>query len=429
MSVQGSRRQFIKGSLGLAATSFLPVATAQRVFASDGRSPSEVAQDETFWQKVSGFYDRPAEIINLEQGYWGQMSNPVQQAYLNATKMVNQQNSYYARKNYQTDLANATQSVAQSLGAAANELVLTRNATEGFHNLIRQYQGLKSTDAILWADIDYPDFKTSMQWLAGEHKVQAVKIDLPATATQQDIFSLYEATFNKHPNIKLMLLTHVSNQHGLVLPVKAISSLAKSRGIDLICDCAQSWGLLDFKVTDLGVDWAVFNLHKWIGAPVGVGALYMKTGTLTKVAPHPGEQDPEQSKTAARVHMATANFAAFITVPDALAFHHAVGGPYKEARLNYLRQLWTTEAKKMAWIEVLGGKDEMSRSGMAAFRVKGKNTEKQMQAIQQRLELEFNVFTVVRNDLVSGSCIRVTPQIFTRLADIKQLVYALQQLS
>ncbi len=429
MSVQGSRRNFIKGSLGLAATSFLPTTSAQSLFSSDGRPPSEIAKDEAFWQKVSSFYDRPAEIINLEHGYWGQMSTPVQQAYLKATKMVNQQNSYYARKTYKADLANATKSVAQSLGVDTNEVVLTRNATEGFHNLIRQYKGLTSTDAILWADLDYPDFKTSMQWLADEHKVQAVKIDLPAAADQQDLLTIYEDTFNRYPNIKLMLLTHVSNQHGLVLPVKAIASLAKRRGIDLICDCAQSWGLLDFKVTDLGVDWAVFNLHKWIGAPVGVGALYMKTGTLDKVAPHPGETDPLHTNIAARVHMATANFAAFITVPNALAFHHAVGGPHKQARLNYLRQLWTAEAKKMPSLEVLGGKDEMSCSGMAAFRLKGKHTEQQMLVIQQRLEQDFNIFTVVRSDLASGSCIRVTPQIFTQLSDIKQLVNALQHFS
>lgn len=429
MAVQGSRRQFIKGSLGLAATSLLPSASAQAPFLFDKRPASEIAKDEKFWQKVSSFYDPTSDIINLEQGYWGKMSNPVQQAYLNATRMVNQQNSFYARKKYSADLANATRLVAESLGVKADELALTRNATEGFHNLIRQYQGLKSTEAILWADIDYPDFKTSMQWLAEEHQVQSVQISLPDTANQQDILHLYEETFNRHPNIRLMLLTHVSNQHGLVLPVKAISRLAKARGIDVICDCAQSWGLLDFKVTDLDADWAVFNLHKWIGAPVGVGALYMKAGTLHKVAPHPGEKDPNNTKIAARIHMATSNFAAFLAVPDALAFHHAIGAQHKEARLRYLRQLWTNEAAKMASIEVLGGKNEESSSGMAAFRLKGKNSAADMEAIQQRLELEFGIFTVVRSDLSGGSCIRVTPQIFTSTAEIQQLVNALLQLS
>jgi selenocysteine lyase/cysteine desulfurase len=49
-----------------------------------------------------------------------------------------------------------------------------------------------------------------------------------------------------------MLLTHASNQHWLVLPVAAITELARRRGIDVICDCAQSWGLVDFRIDGLG---------------------------------------------------------------------------------------------------------------------------------------------------------------------------------
>jgi len=70
-----------------------------------------------------------------------------------------------------------------------------------------------------------------------------------------------------------MLVTHVSNQHGMVIPVAEIAADARRRGIDVICDTARSWGLLDFKNNELGVDWAAFNLHKWIGAPLGTGAL------------------------------------------------------------------------------------------------------------------------------------------------------------
>ena len=76
------------------------------------------------------------------------------------------------------------------------------------------------------------------------------------------------------------------------MPVAEISAEARRAGIDIVCDAAQSWGLLDYTVDELGVDWAAFNLHKWIGTPVGVGALYMRRGSLEKIAPYPGE-DPE----------------------------------------------------------------------------------------------------------------------------------------
>lgn len=432
MSFHPSRRQFLKSSLGLAAASGMlssASVSAEYSLTPDLRPATDVAKDEKYWQKIAGFYDRTEGVVNLEQGYWGQMSNPVQQAYIDATRMVNQQNAVYARKNFNADFRKATHQVAESLGAKTEEIALTRNATEALQGLVRQYRGLKQGDAVLWADIDYPDFKSTMQWLAQEHKVEGIQIDLPDTASQAELIKIYEDAFNRHPNIRLILLTHVSNQHGLVLPVKEINRIARAKGIDVICDCAQSWGLLDFRITELDVDWAVFNLHKWIGSPVGVGALYMKAGTLEKVAPHPGKQDPDNSRVFTRIHMATANFASFLAVPDALAFHHAVGGQHKETRLKYLRQIWTSTAAKLPSIQVLGGTDAASISGMGAFRLQGKTSAVELNALQQRLEQEFGVFTVVRSGLASGSCIRVTPQVFTTPDDINQLVQALKQIS
>lgn len=394
-----------------------------------GTSAESLAKDESFWANVAPFYDKAQGIVNLEHGYWGKMSRPVQNTFIEATRMVNTQLSYYARKNYSNDKKLSEHKVAQALGAHDDEIVLTRNATESIHNLIRQYNDLGANDAVLYTDIDYPSFKDTMRWLATSQNLNSVEVIIPPRANQTQILDLYVEAFDKHPNLKLMLLTHVSNQHGLVLPVAKISKIAKQRGIDVICDCAQSWGLLDFKITDLNVDWAGFNLHKWIGSPVGVGALYMKQGSLAKVSPYPGELDPDNTKASARVHTATANFASVLTVPAAIDFHQAIGAANKEARLRYLRSLWTDEAKKMPHIELLGGSDEESSTGMGSFRLKGKTTLEDAKNLQQRLENEFGVFTVVRVGLSSGGCIRITPQIFISADEIKQLVVAMKKLS
>ena len=191
--------------------------------------------------------------------------------------------------------------IANALGAHEDELVITRNATEACHNLIRQYRGLGQGDAVLLADIDYPGFKTHMHWLRDGRGVRVVEIALPARANRAQILGLYLRGFEENPDLKLMLITHVSNQHGLVVPVAEIVAEARRRGIDVICDAAQSWGLLDFPITDLGADWVALNLHKWIGAPVGTGALYMRRGTLGKIAAYPGEEDPDDTKVAARI--------------------------------------------------------------------------------------------------------------------------------
>lgn len=390
--------------------------------------PADVAQNESFWREVATYYDRTEGIVNLEHGYWGKMARPVQDRYIDATRMVNAQNSFYGRKGYDADAAVSVRRIAEALGAGEDEIVITRNATEAIHNLIRQYRGLRNGDAVLFADVDYPGFKTAMLWLEKAYGARPISINLPSRASQKQILEQYVEAFDANPRLKLMLITHVSNQHGLVIPVAEIAKQAKRRGIDVICDSAQSWGLIDYKVDELGVDWVGFNLHKWIGTPVGVGALYMRRGSLQKIAPYPGESDPEHVDAAARVHMATSNFASVLAIPVALDFHQAIGSANKEARLRYLRGLWTSEVERMAHIELLGGADEESWTGIGSFRLQGKTTIDDAQHLQQTLEQDFGLFTVVRKGLRSGGCVRITPQVFTSTEEIGRLVDALHRL-
>jgi len=394
--------------------------------ASAGVSAAELAREESFWREVASYYDRTEGILNLEHGYWGKMAQPVQAAYLEALQMVNAQNSFYARKDFDADEAEATRRIAAALGAHDDEIVITRNATEACHNLIRQYRGLEAGDAVLLADIDYPGFKPHMHWLRQGRGVRVVEISLPARADQATIRDLYVRAFEANPDLSLMLITHVSNQHGLVVPVAEIAAEARRRGIDVICDAAQSWGLLDFRITELGVDWAAFNLHKWIGAPLGTGAMYIRRGSLEKIAPYPGESDETQIKS--RIHSGTINFASRLAIPAALDFHDALGPANKEARLRYLRSLWTEEAQRMKHIEVLGGSDEPSWTGIASFRLVGKSTIDDAQHLQQWLENESGIFTVVRKGLASGACVRITPQVFNSADEMGRLVDAMKKL-
>ncbi|MDJ0812746.1 MAG: aminotransferase class V-fold PLP-dependent enzyme [Woeseiaceae bacterium] len=421
---------------GIAASSAIAAAglprigrTASLPVPPANTAPADVARDEAFWQEVATHYDRTDGILNLEHGYWGKMASPVQSAYLDALRMVNTQNSFYARKDFADDEVEATRRIANALDAHEDEIVITRNATEAAHNLIRQYRGLGAGDAVLLADIDYPGFKSHMHWLAKGRGVRVVEIEIPTWTNQAEILELYLDAFDANPDLKLVLVTHVSNQQGLVVPVAEITAEAKRRGIDVICDAAQSWGLLDFQVTELGADWVAFNLHKWIGAPVGTGALYMRRGTLGKVAPYPGEEDPEGTRVAARVHPGTFNFAARVAIPAALDFHEAIGSANKEARLRYLRGLWSKDALGMGHLEVLGGSDEASWTGIGSFRLVGKTTIDDAIALQQRLENDFGIFSVVRKGLASGGCVRITPQVFNTPDEIGQLVDALQRLA
>ncbi|BFM08392.1 aminotransferase class V-fold PLP-dependent enzyme [Halioxenophilus aromaticivorans] len=430
-----SRRSFLGTTLAAAAASSAlpstgaPLDCLQFNPAKSKIAPQSLAQDEAYWRYVGQFYETALGVINLEHGYWGKMAKPVEQHYQRLTHMVNQQLSLYARTQWNEDFNEVGAAVAEALAVKPSEIALTRNATESLHGIISQYKGLAKGDAVLYADIDYPAFQRAMQWLAETRGVEAIKLEIPAQATVSQLSQLYRQTLQNNPHIKLALLTHVSNQHGLLLPVKEIIEQAKRQGVDVICDCAQSWGLVDFTLPELKADWALFNLHKWIGSPVGVGALYMKEGTLDKVAPFPGESDPSNTDISSRVHMATSNFAAFLAVPAALEFHQNVGAQAKQERLRYLRKVWVDAIKDNPNIEILGAADSDTSTGMGGFRLAGKTSVADNEKLQATLHKQYNLFTVVRKDLASGANIRVTPQVFTPVEDVQALASALNDIT
>ena len=424
-----SRRDLLTASVAAVALGAANRGLAESIrFDRGAKSPASIARDEAYWRSVAKHYDRTEGIVNLEQGYWAKMANPVKATYFQALEMVNTQTSLYARKDYNADMDRAVMSVANGLGAKPTEIAITENATESFHNLMRQYRGFESGDGVLMADIDYPAFKRFMRWQAVQNQGTLVEVTIPERANQDEVFQQYLDAFNANPSIKLMLVTHVSNQHGLVVPVARIAAEARKRGITVICDAAQSWGLLDFSIADLGVDFAAFNLHKWIGAPLGLGALYISESAIDAIAPFHGDAPEDSSSVRARVHPATRNFAATLAIPKAFEFHQAVGPAAKEARLKYLRDLWVDEARTMPHVELLGGTDAASITGISSFRIRGKKTVADAVSLQKRLEEEFGVFTVMRDGLNGGACVRITPQVFNTPDDIDVLVSAMGKL-
>ena len=176
--------------LAYASSGMASLKTHQFLKMTKGLSPELLAKDESFWAQVALNYDKAQGIVNLEHGYWGKMSKQVQEVFIDKTKMVNTQLSVYARKHFSEDLKLSASKIAQALGANHDEVVITRNATESIHNLMRQYNDFNTNDTVLFADIDYPSFKDTMRWLAKTQSVEPVEVTLPAQTNQAEILNI-----------------------------------------------------------------------------------------------------------------------------------------------------------------------------------------------------------------------------------------------
>ena len=413
-----SRRQFV-GAAGLAAAMpFVPPGSG---------APDDIARDETFWQGVARQFRVPATITNLENGYWGVMARPVFEAYQAQLDRVNTDGVYYIRTSYAPHLEAARARVAAALGAGVDEIAFTRGATESMQVLIGGYNRLQPGDAVLYSDLDYQGMQYAMNWLVERRGVRVVKIAMPEPATTGRLLETYATALDANPDVRMMLVMHGSHKTGLIFPVAELVAMARSRGVDVLVDAAQSWGQLPFNVADLGADFVGVTQQQWIAGPIGLGAVYIKKNRLADIDRMMADEDSPADSILSRVHSGTMNFAALLTAPAALDFHQQLGAA-KFARLRYLRDRWVTAVRHVKGIEILTPDEPGRAAGMTSFRLNGTTTGHN-QRLVETLRDRFGVFTARRTGMARGDCVRVTPAIYNGVADVDRLAAALVELA
>ena len=388
----------------------------------------DTARDETFWQKIAATYEVEPGPINLEYGYFGRMTQKVMEEYQHNIAYINRSNSVYVRRRFdEHDSVLIRNQLAGLVQVAPQEVALTRCASESLQSLIRNYNRLQPGDQVLLSDLDYMSVQTTMRWLAKTRGVEVIEITHTHPATHDGLVQSYRDALKRHPRLKLMLLTHVTHRTGLVMPVQAITTLAREHGVDVVLDGAHALGQLDFKLDELGVAFAGYNLQKWIGAPLSSGFIYIAKERLGDIDPDMGDGRYPDDDIRSRAPYGTPNIPALMTLPRIFEEHLAMGGSaVKGARLKYLRDLWVKPARELEGIEVLTPDDPRLYCGITSFRFTRHQDQQQM--VERMLE-QYNLFTVARAGSACGPCIRITPGFTTPATDMERLVTALRDLS
>ena len=181
-AIETNRRSLLVG-LGAAALAVqaLP-AVARTLPALPTTNPGA---DTGYWNAVRGLYSVTPDMVNLENGYWGIMAEPVKAEYKRLTDYVNFENTVYARTKIGKDLDDVRTPLAEFLGVAREEIALSRGATEALQALISGYNKLKAGDTVLYADLDYDSMQYAMNWLKDRRGVNVVEVRHSEPATRQ----------------------------------------------------------------------------------------------------------------------------------------------------------------------------------------------------------------------------------------------------
>jgi selenocysteine lyase/cysteine desulfurase len=416
--MQQDRKKFLQQLTGGILAAGLPV---QLLNASPETVPTDfsgegTAGDEKFWKHIARkYYEVADDYINLENGYYGIQPKPVLQAFFKNIAIANKQASRFARKDFPGIAAAAKKELAAFLNISEEEIIFTRNATEALNIAIQGYP-FHTGDEVLLNQLDYFSMIETFRMLEKRGLLKVNAFDMPLLpASEEEIVEVYRKQIT--PKTKVILLTHVSNINGLIVPVAKIAAMAKEKGIDIICDSAHALGQVPFSLPELGSDFVGLNLHKWIGNPVGAGVLYIKKDRIKNMHPLFGDVNTTDTGISKLAHFGTTPFAVIMTVPDSLAFHRQLGVERISARLHYLKSSWLNELKQIPNVEVVTPADNNLSCAIASFRIKNKTAAE----VADYLFKQHKIFTVART-LGKEGCVRVTPSVYNSIADVRKLV-------
>lgn len=415
------RKDFLRiAGTGILAAGLPAVATAANEVVIDTNDfiAEGQAADEKFWKKIAKkYYELDGDYINLENGYYGIQPKPVLEAFQKNVVKANAQAARFARKDYPAIANAAKKEVAAFLGVADEEIIITRNATEALNIAIQGYP-FKKGDEVILNQLDYFSMIETFRMLEKRGEISVKEFEMPLLPESEDgIVEIYRKLITD--KTRVILLTHVSNINGLIVPVAKIAAMAKERGVDVMTDSAHALGQIKFSLKELNSDFVGMNLHKWIGNPVGAGILYIKKERIKEMKALFGDTGAAETSINKLAHFGTTPFAVIMTIPTSLAFQQQLGIERISARLHYLKSIWVNELKQHPNVEVVVPA-ELS-CAIASFRIKNKTAVE----VADYLFKQHKIFTVART-LGKEGCVRVTPSVYNSADDIKQLITAVK---
>jgi selenocysteine lyase/cysteine desulfurase len=384
-------------------------------FAGEG-----AADDEKYWKHIAKkYYEVSSDYINLENGYYGIQPKPVLQAFQKNIEKANAEGARFARKDFPGIAAAVKKELAGFLEVSDEEFIITRNATEALNIAIQGYP-FRQGDEVLLNQLDYFSMIEAFRMLEKRGTVKINAFEMPLLpANEEEIVEVYRKMIT--PKTRVILLTHVSNITGLIVPVAKIAAMAKEKGIDIITDSAHALGQIKFSLPGLGSDFVGLNLHKWIGNPIGAGLLYIKKERIKEMNPLFGDVNTAETSINKLAHFGTTPFAVIMTIPDSLAFHRMMGVERVSDRLHYLKSIWVNELRQNSNVEVVVPADKNLSCAIASFRVKNKTSTE----VTDYLFKQHNILTVGRA-LGKEGCIRVTPSVNNSANEIRKFVTAIE---
>jgi len=418
-----NKRQFIKDIVLTSIATPLGIAGLAKNFEQKAHLPAAVlAKDEDFWTGIRNQYLLKPDYINLENGYYNFLPQPILNKFIEHIKEVNYQGSYYMRTVQFDNKKNIAARLAGIAGCLPEELVITRNTTESLDLVIGGFDWKVGDEAIM-AVQDYGAMLDMFDQIHNRYGVVNIKLSVPNhPKNDEEIVSLYASAIT--PKTKVIFVSHMINITGQVLPIRKICDMAHAKGVQVIVDGAHAFAHVKFRIDELDCDYYAAALHKWLSTPLGAGLLYVKKNNVKNLWPLLADGEKDINKINRLNHIGTHPVHTDLTINDCMDYYEMIGAERKQARMYFLQNYWTSKVRNLPNI-IINTPAEANRScGIANVGIEGILPAD----LAKRLMTEHKVFTVAIDYANVRGC-RITPNLYTTTQELDSFVLALKTLA
>jgi selenocysteine lyase/cysteine desulfurase len=288
--------------------------------------------------------------------------------------------------------------------------------------IIAGYPWQKGDEAI-YADQDYGAMKVMFEQVAARHGIVNKVVSVPNHPKSDDeIVALYESQITS--KTKLIMVCHMINITGQILPIKKICAMAHKHGVEVMVDGAHCVGHFEYSLNDLDCDYYGSSLHKWLATPLGAGLLYINKKRTAKIWPLLADYIKDTSDIKRLNHIGTHPVHTNLAIHDAMDYLEWMGPLRKEKRLRFLQNYWTSALRTTPNVLINTPSDPARSCGIANVGIQGLKPA----LLAQKLLEDHQVFTVAIDYANVQGC-RISPNVFTTTDDLDHFIKAIKTLA
>ena len=245
--------------------------------------------DKVLWAEVKKAFVLAKESVYMNVGTTGSMPRHVLDNYDAYNRLVAEDPWYMGGEwgdwPYTTDLVSA---IAPSFGAEDEQIVLSRNTTDGMCTILGGLQ-FEPGDVILTTHHEHIAAESPLKIIGERFGATVVELEIPVYTggdepREDDFVQVFQDAVALYSNVRLILFSHITYKTGTRLPAERICrEVAIPNGILTLVDGAHTIGMIDLDLQGIGCDFYAGSGHKWQCGPGATGVLYVREGASATI--------------------------------------------------------------------------------------------------------------------------------------------------